>query len=348
MQELPARGARAPQRDLVTALGGGLVEAPDERRQDVRGLQVEVVARAVQVRRHRRDVRGPVLLAVRLDLDDAGDLREGVGLVGRLQRAGQQGVLADRLRGQLRVDAGGTQEQQSAHAGRMGTTDHAELDLEVLLQELHRVRAVGHDPADLGGGQHHGVRADVLQVRRGRGGVAQVEVGTTPGQHLMAVGGEPPGDRGSHEAAVARDEDAGVRGQERQRTCHTADDASPLPRGWQWSTARARATGAAPIAAGLTGPTAADGRHPTVGPVGMSAGSGTGGVPGGVRTTRGWAPRRRRPGAAVYGNAIRIPGRAPTLRRAAPQGPAPHPLRGAASPRQTETTSKGTPWARPH
>ncbi len=318
MQELPPRGAGAPQGDLLAALGGGLVEAPDEGGQDVRGLQVEVVAGPVEVRRHGRDVRGPVLLAVRLDLDDAGDLREGVGLVGRLQRAGQQGVLVDRLRRQLRVDAGRTEEQQPAHAGGVGAADHTELDLQVLLQELHRVRAVGHDPADLGGGQHDGVRADVLQVRPGGRGVAQVEVGTAPGEHLVAVGGEPAGDRGSHEAAVARDEDAGVRGQERQRTCHTADDASPLPRGSQWSTARGR-----------------------------PASAGTGAVPGGVRTTERPAPRRGCAAAAVYGTHP-APGPRPDRSERRPAGLTPHPPRGNASPRHTATTSKGTPWARPH
>ena len=55
-----------------------------------------------------------VLAAQRLDLQDAGDLGDGVGVVGRLERPGEQAVLADRLVGVLGVDAARPEEQQTA------------------------------------------------------------------------------------------------------------------------------------------------------------------------------------------------------------------------------------------
>jgi hypothetical protein len=47
-----------------------------------------------------------VLDAVCLAHLDADDLGDGVALVGGLERAGEQGVLRDRLRRELGVDAG--------------------------------------------------------------------------------------------------------------------------------------------------------------------------------------------------------------------------------------------------
>lgn len=88
--------------------------------------------------------------------------------------------------------------------------DDAELDAQVVLQELHRIRAVGHDPADLGGGQYHGVRADLLEIRPGPRGVAQVEEVAAAGEHLVPVVGEAAGHRRADQAAVSRDEYAGA------------------------------------------------------------------------------------------------------------------------------------------
>ena len=52
--------------------------------QDVAGLQVEVVARAIQVGGHGGDEIGAVLAVVALAHQDAGDFRDGVGIVGGL------------------------------------------------------------------------------------------------------------------------------------------------------------------------------------------------------------------------------------------------------------------------
>ena len=177
MQELAHRRAGAPEHHLVAALDLRVVELADHRRQHVRGLEVEVVARAVEVRRHRRDVGLVVLATHRLDVQHAGDLGDGVGVVGRLQQAGEQGVLADRLLGELRVDAARAEEQQPLDADLVGGVDDVHLDADVVGEEVGRVGGVGHDAADLGRRQHDvlrdAARGRSRRRRRGRAGRAR-------------------------------------------------------------------------------------------------------------------------------------------------------------------------------
>ena len=222
VQELPARCAASPQRDLVTSLPPRLVESADQRGQHVRTLQIEGVSGPVEVRRHRADVGGAELPAVTAHLGDAGDLRQRVGLVGGFQRAGEQRVLGDGLRGVLGVDARGAEEQQPRHAGGVGAGDDAELDAQVVLQERHRLVAVGQDAAHLRGRQHHGVGAALAQPPHGGLRVPQVQVGTVPGEHPVAFGGQPPGHGGADQTTVPGDEHPGAGRQQRYRSRHVA------------------------------------------------------------------------------------------------------------------------------
>ena len=77
-------------------------------------LQVEVVARAVEIGRHGADEIAAVLARVGLAELDAGDLGQRVGFVRRLQRAGEQRVLGDRLRREFRVDARAARERAAS------------------------------------------------------------------------------------------------------------------------------------------------------------------------------------------------------------------------------------------
>ena len=87
VQELAPRRAGAPDHDLALAGDLRVVELAHQRREHVRAREVEVVVRAVEVRRHRGDEVAAVLLAVGLAQLDAGDLRDRVRLVRRLERA---------------------------------------------------------------------------------------------------------------------------------------------------------------------------------------------------------------------------------------------------------------------
>ncbi len=102
------RGAAVPVPQMVRCLGAGelrLMRLADQRRQHVARLEVEIVARPVEIGRHGGDEVGAVLRAIGGGKLDAGDLGDGIGLVGRLERPGQKSVLDDRLRRELRIDA---------------------------------------------------------------------------------------------------------------------------------------------------------------------------------------------------------------------------------------------------
>ena len=151
MQELAARCAGAPHDHILGTNEFGLVELADEGGQHMAPLELEVVARAVEIRGHQRDGVEAVLLAVGLTELDAGDLGDGVPLVGWLQASGEEVLLLHRLRGELRVDAGTAQKLELLAAVLPGRLNDVRLNQKVLAQEVHRVGLVGQDPAYLGG-----------------------------------------------------------------------------------------------------------------------------------------------------------------------------------------------------
>ena len=155
VQKLAPRRAGTPERHRRALLHLGEMEFVDHRRQDVRGLQIEIVERPVHVRRHRADEIRAVLPPVRLAELDARDLGDGVRFVRRFQRAREQRFLVDRLRGELRVDARTAQKQQLAHPGGVGRLDEVVLNFEVIQQEIDREIVVRLDAADLRGGDDH-------------------------------------------------------------------------------------------------------------------------------------------------------------------------------------------------
>ena len=206
MEELPSRSAGAPVRHDGRAGSLGFMEAPDESRHDMGVLGVEVVPGPVQVRGHRGYPRQAVLAAHGLDLQNSRDLRDGVGVVRGLQRAGEQGVLTDRLRGVLGVDAAGAEEDQAGHPGGQCRVQQVDLDPKVLAEKLGGVGAVGDDTADLGRGDD-----DDLGIRPAEEGedlvaVTQVELGRTLAHEIReALGLELLPHRGADQTVVTRD-----------------------------------------------------------------------------------------------------------------------------------------------
>ena len=163
----------------------------------------EVVLGPVEVGGHRGDPGQPVLAADGLDLQDAGDLGDRVGVVGGFQVPGEEVILLQRLRGQLRVDAGGPQEQDPLHPVLQGGVEDVDLDPQVLGQEVHGVGVVGQDPADLRRGQHHVPGLGLREEREHRLAVLEVKLGRGPADEVgEALGLEPAPDRGADQAAV--------------------------------------------------------------------------------------------------------------------------------------------------
>lgn len=187
------------------------MEFADQGWHHVAGVQVEVVAGAVEVGGHERNGVHAVLAVVGLAELDAGDLGQGVELVGGLQGASQKVFLLDGLRAQLGIDAGAAQEQELLHARVERSVDDVVLDHQVGPDEVHGVSAVGQDSAHLGGGHEHVLGLLFQKELQDRALVLQV--GLLAGAHNDV--GEPSGHKASrngasHQAIVSGDKNSTV------------------------------------------------------------------------------------------------------------------------------------------
>ena len=72
----------------------------------MRVLRVKIVARTIQIRRHHTAIVDTMLSVIAFAQLDPGNLRDRIGLVRRLQRAGQKRVFPHRLGCFARIDAG--------------------------------------------------------------------------------------------------------------------------------------------------------------------------------------------------------------------------------------------------
>jgi len=151
----PQRRACAPAGHARGIGFRGLMEAADQGREHMAVFAAVVIARPIQVGGHEADRIKAVLLAQRFAELQARDLGDRIPLIRGLQRSAEQGLLADRLLGELRIDTAAPQEQQAPHPGAPGRFDHMGLDVEVLQQKICRVAVVGLDAAHLRGGKHH-------------------------------------------------------------------------------------------------------------------------------------------------------------------------------------------------
>lgn len=113
-------------------------------------FRVEVVTRAVEVGRHDRDKAGAVLAVVGPAHGDAGDLGHGVRLVGRLEFAVQEILLAQRLGGKLGIDTGAAEEKQFLDGMQVALVDDICLDGQVVVDKFGGAVAVGQDTAHPG------------------------------------------------------------------------------------------------------------------------------------------------------------------------------------------------------
>jgi hypothetical protein len=153
VEEFAARRARSPDNEFPVAPHLGFVGLADQGGQDVAGLQVVVVAGAVEVGRHDREVARAVLAVVGPAHLDARDLGHGVGAVRGFKGARQQVGFADGLRTFPGIDAAGAQKKETLHARKVCAVDDVGLDGEVRVDEIRRERVVGVDAADFGCGQ---------------------------------------------------------------------------------------------------------------------------------------------------------------------------------------------------
>jgi hypothetical protein len=134
---------------------------------------------------------------------DPCDLRDRIPQVGRLERAGEQHVLAHRLRGQLRIDAGGVEKKQLADACGVRPTNEIELDRQIVGQELDGIRVVIRDPADARGRNHDHIGPRLGEPAFGLRLSRQLENAPVRRQDGAVLRLEPPRDRPTDHAPVA-------------------------------------------------------------------------------------------------------------------------------------------------
>jgi hypothetical protein len=163
---------------------------------------------AVEIGRHGGNEVAAILPAIGFAELDARDLRDRIGRVGRLQRSGEQRLLADRLIGEFGIDAGRTEEQQLFDAGDMGGMDDIRLQDQVLIQEVGGISLVGKDAAHLRSRKEDRVRPVLLHpgfhVRLSR----QVEFAVRRGQDFAILRDEPTHQCRPDHAPMSGDEDA--------------------------------------------------------------------------------------------------------------------------------------------
>ena len=106
-----------------------------------------------------------------------GDLGDGVGFVGRLERAREERLFLDRLRGELGINAGAAQKEDPFHPRLIGRLYEIRGDHEVVVEEVGGPGVVGVDTADFGGGDDDGLGPPRGHEIDGGPLVAQVEFG---------------------------------------------------------------------------------------------------------------------------------------------------------------------------
>ena len=187
VEELARRRAVAPQHDLAVAPVARADELADHRRNHVRRVQIEVVARPVQVHRKQHDAVEAVLLAIPHRLHDHHLLRDAVGRVGLFRVAVPDVVFLERNRRELRVRADRAGRDQLPDLGQAALLEHVQPHHRVLEQVAARVVAVGADAADLCRQVDDQVRPRVGQQATDGCAIDQVVVARARDEHARAL-----------------------------------------------------------------------------------------------------------------------------------------------------------------
>ena len=174
-QEFAAGRPVAPKRHRVGTGNLRLVEFADEGGQYVGTVGIVVVARAVQIGRHRgKEIRAVLSVVIRAKLYHA-DLRHRVCLVRGFQQIGQKIFLFHGLRRKLGINAGRAKVEKLLHPGFIRGVNHVETDHRVLVDEIGGIGRVGADAPDPGRGEENVLGPFPLEKRVDRRLVEQVQ-----------------------------------------------------------------------------------------------------------------------------------------------------------------------------
>src|ERR1019366_2461654 len=211
VEKFASRRASAPDDNLLRTGGFGFSRFANERRENMRVGQIEVVVGTVQVRRHCGEIASAILAVVAPAHLDSRNLGDCVGAVGRLQRPGQQVVFPNRLGAEPGVDAGGAKEEQAFHPGIAAGLDQVGLDDEVVADKVGWGALVGENAADPGCGKEDKLRLFVGNKLVYSDLIAEIEILVRAGEQVVvSKAQEFAMNCRSDQAAMAGDVDAAV------------------------------------------------------------------------------------------------------------------------------------------
>jgi hypothetical protein len=133
---------------VIEALVSRLDEFPDEGRDDVAGLRIKIVARAIEVDGQQGDGIEAVLLAVCLCLDKQHFLGQSVGSIGFLRIAVPEILFFERHGRVFRVRADGAHGHELSDTPQPGLFHEVDPHSGVLVEVPARIPPVRADPAD--------------------------------------------------------------------------------------------------------------------------------------------------------------------------------------------------------
>ena len=211
VEEFAEGRAVAPAGDARRPGEFRLVEAADERRQHVRVLRVVVIVGPVQIGRHHGNVVRPVLAVQEFTVFEAGDFRQGVGLVGLFEFAREQAVFLHRLRRHPRVDAAAAEEFELLAAVLPRRVDDVHLEDHIVVHKVGQRILVRHDAADFGRRQEYIFRLLLLEEGLDIRLPAEVELLMRPGNDVrVSLPLQLPHNGGAHHTPVTGDVDFAV------------------------------------------------------------------------------------------------------------------------------------------
>ena len=173
----------------------------------MRRLEVEVVAGAVEARRHEVDAVDAVLLPVGLRADEERALGGAVRRVRLFGVAVPELVLAERHRRVLRVDADRADGHELVYRVQARELEDVSSHHEVRVPEAPGVGSVRADAADLGGEVEDHPRPGLVEEPLGLLPARQVVVAAARDDDVVAVGAQPLDEVRAEEPAAAGDED---------------------------------------------------------------------------------------------------------------------------------------------
>ena len=151
VEEFPRRGTVSPDHDFAGAAIDGVNAFLDQGGDHVGGSWVKVVAGPVKVDGQEADGVEPVLLPVRLPLDEQHLLGQAVRRIGLLGVAAPQIFFAERKRGKFGIGADGTDADELTHAVPAGGFHQLHAHDGVVVEELARLVPVVTDAAHIAG-----------------------------------------------------------------------------------------------------------------------------------------------------------------------------------------------------